>query len=81
MSRAMDALERRGLRRGVAETARELARRADAAHDPGAIAFTELVERCYASHYGAEPVPRRDLERLLHLVVKPPVRQGRETVT
>jgi hypothetical protein len=40
--------------------------------DPGAAAFVELVEHCYAVRYGGESVPRAELDRLLGAVVRPP---------
>ncbi len=76
LARAMDALASRGLQRGIGETARELARRADLAGDAGASAFSELVDRCYAHRYGDEPVVKKDIDRLLHLVVRLPVNKN-----
>jgi hypothetical protein len=70
-TRALRALERRGLARGTAETGRELAERAAKANDPGAAAFAELVELYYAARFGAKPVPSSDLDRLSQAVIHP----------
>ncbi len=75
LGRALDALEKRGLHRGLGETSRELGRRALEVNDPGALAFTELVERCYLVRYGHEAVPVGELDRLLSAVVRPPPRR------
>ncbi len=77
LGRALEALERRGLHRGVGETPRELGRRAAGVQDPGAAAFATLVERCYAVRYGDERVSRAELERLAAEVVRPPVEAAR----
>jgi transglutaminase-like putative cysteine protease len=69
--RALRALEKRGLTRGLGETARELAGRAHATGDPGAPAFSALVELYYAARFGGEAVPVADLERLAEEVIHP----------
>ena len=71
LAKAYVALEKRGLARGLGETARELARRAIAERDPGAEAFVRLVERCYAARYGSEAVDRAELAALVQKVVRP----------
>ncbi len=71
LGKALDALERRGLPRALGETSRELGRRACEAKDPGAPAFVELVERCYAVRYGEQIVARAELERLVSQVTHP----------
>lgn len=69
--RAVRALEKRGHARGVGETGRELAVRVDAAHDPGARPFAELVELYYAARFGGAEVPSDALDRLSREVVRP----------
>jgi hypothetical protein len=69
--RALRALEKRGHPRGLGETGRELAVRVDAARDPGAQSFAELVELYYAARFGGAEVPSSTLERLAQKVVRP----------
>jgi hypothetical protein len=45
--------------------------RVDAAHDPGARPFSELVELYYAARFGGVEVPAGTLERLSREVVRP----------
>jgi transglutaminase-like putative cysteine protease len=73
--RAVRALSRRGHTRGEGETGRELAVRVDAAHDPGAQSFSELVELYYAARFGGVEVPAGTLERLSREVVRPAPRR------
>lgn len=67
-ARALKALERRGFARGPGETGRELAARVQAAHDPAAQPFAELVELYYAARFGAATVPPAELDRLAQQV-------------
>jgi transglutaminase-like putative cysteine protease len=69
-SRAVRALEKRGLTRAAGETGRELAARAHAGRDPGAAAFSALVELYYAARFGGEPVPADELDRLSQVVIR-----------
>ena len=71
-ARALKALERRGFSRGAGETGRELATRVEAAHDPAAQPFRELVELYYAARFGAAAVPSADLDRLAQAVAQAP---------
>ncbi len=71
LAKAYVALGKRGLVRGVGETALELARRARAASDPGAEAFDQLVARCYAVRYGGELIARAELAALVRKVARP----------
>ncbi len=43
-----------------------------AAHDPAAQPFAELVELYYAARFGAVAVAPADLDRLAHAVIHPP---------
>jgi transglutaminase-like putative cysteine protease len=61
----------RGLPRAIGETPRELAGRAQAAADPGARPFGQLVDSYYAARFGAQAVPQSDLERLAAQVIRP----------
>lgn len=69
--RALRALEKRGHARGAGETGRELAVRVEAARDPGATPFAELVELYYAARFGGAEVAPDALERLARKVVRP----------
>jgi transglutaminase-like putative cysteine protease len=70
-SRALKALDKRGLTRGLGETGRELAARAQQAKDPGAAPFAELVELYYAARFGGEAVAASELDRLAESVIHP----------
>ncbi|HEX2570997.1 MAG TPA: DUF3488 and transglutaminase-like domain-containing protein [Polyangia bacterium] len=71
VERAVQALGRRGLVRGEAETLAELAARATGAQDPGAAAFVRLVDRYYAVRFGGVGVETAELERLAREVIEP----------
>lgn len=71
-TRALRALERRGLVRRPGETGRELAQRLEQAGDPAAAPFRTLVEQYYAARFGGRAISPRELEQLARAVLEAP---------